>query len=667
MKEWMKVRTNKALFVLAAVSFAVITIEGFLYYASYPDAFFRFLMILQNTIKAFTFKANISLENARSFMLTDPSPFKTVLGYLYMVCVFTAPYCTIATVYKVLERAFKFAFWLRGSEDDRHIVIFGYNDTVRQLLRSADGKRQRIHVVCDKDPSAEERYRLIRRKVRLHSFDLAKADEKEVDKLLKELEIDKAEYVLLFDDSSIRNFSILQTLGGRNNRLAQGSKVFCRCEDEGIGRLIESYYDTAGDGSNRRFDFEIIDLPELQVRSMYRDAPLHSYWMNGDEESRSKPEDWRVHLLILGFGKVGQQALLQAMNLGVTHSGNPIVIDVIDQEMEKNRALFLNHFSPGAIDPVGGDPDVCTLDTEWADGQLTLRFHKMDVRYGAFRKLLSQLTEKPAGNFTYVVSSIDQADTGIHCISELWRFLRATDRKHGKDVPILARMDSDLRLQRYLKNDAEGSLIEGVRVIRPPEDILTFSNLFGAETDSSAKQCNAYYAKMTFDANGAVGPVTEKEVQASWNALTLFRRNANRAAAYHNTVLRDVLDCSLGEEGKVAVMQPLFEGEDALIRWEDGKWHFTITDDEFIERVSAPENAFACEMLKMEHRRWCYYTASIGWEPPAENGRDVRKDDRLRINPCIVPWDALLRYQPQTCKYDLMPLMAEWEAEVRMQ
>ena len=35
---------------------------------------------LQNTIKAFTFKANISLENARSFMLADPSPFKTVLA-----------------------------------------------------------------------------------------------------------------------------------------------------------------------------------------------------------------------------------------------------------------------------------------------------------------------------------------------------------------------------------------------------------------------------------------------------------------------------------------------------------------------------------------------------------------------------------------------------------
>ena len=63
MKEWMKVRTNKALFVLAAVSFAVITAWGILYYASYPDAFFRFLLILQNTIKAFTFMGNRLLSS----------------------------------------------------------------------------------------------------------------------------------------------------------------------------------------------------------------------------------------------------------------------------------------------------------------------------------------------------------------------------------------------------------------------------------------------------------------------------------------------------------------------------------------------------------------------------------------------------------------------------
>jgi hypothetical protein len=350
------------------------------------------------------------------------------------------------------------------------------------------------------------------------------------------------------------------------------------------------------------------------------------------------------------------------MNLGPVHSGNPIVIDVIDQDVDRNRGLFLNHFSPDAFDTDPADPDVWQLDPGWADGQLTLRFHKMDVRYGAFRRLLTELTKGPEGSFTYVVSSIDQPDTGIHCISELWRFLRAKDRKRGMDVPILARMDSDLRLQQYLKNDAEGSMIEGVRVIRPPEDILTLANLFEIDTDSAAKQCHAYYEKMTFDAEGKAGLETEKAIQDSWNGLTLFRRNANRAAAYHNTVLRDVLDCSLGEEGKLAAMRPLFEGDDALIRWENGMWHFTLTDDEFIEKVLQPEQVFAREMLKLEHRRWCYYTASIGWEPPEENGRSVRKNDALRINPCITSWDGLLQVQPKTAKYDLMPLMAEWEA-----
>ena len=661
MKEWMKVRTNNALFALAVCSFAVIALEGILYYASYPDVFFRSLLILQNIIKAFTFKATISLENARAFMLQDPSPFKTGLGYLYMIGVFTAPYCTIATVYKLLERALKFAFWVRGSSEAAPIVIFGYNDTVRNLLKSADG-RQRIHVVCEKDPSTEERYRLIRKKVRLHAFDLTKAEEKEVDKLLKELEIDRASNVLLFEDSSIRNFSILQTLGSGKGGLSRQSKVFCRCEDEGIGRLIENYYDRAcSREGGRRFDFEIIDLPRLQVRSMYRDIPLHSCWMKAPQDVRRDPENWRVHLLILGFGKVGQQTLLQAMNLGVTHSENPIVIDVIDQDVEKNRDLFFNHFSARAFSQSKSDPRVYDMDPGWADGRLQLRFHKMDVRYGAFRELLPELTEGEAGPFTYVVSAIDQPDTGIHCVTELWRFLRASDREHGRNVPILIRMDSDLRLQRYLKGGAEQSIMEGVHVIRPPEEILTFADLFESGTDSSAKQCNAYYAKMTFDAKGRKGPETDKEVQDSWNDLTLFRRNANRAAAYHNAVLRDVLDCMLGD-GKASAMQPLFEGADPLIRYENGVWRFTKTDDAFIETVILPEQAFAREMLRTEHRRWCYYTASIGWEPPEENGRNAEKSDDLRINPCIASWPDLLLWQPETCKYDLMPLMAEYEA-----
>ena len=663
MKEWMKIKTNKALFVLAVASFAIITVEGLVYFSSYEEVLFRVLLILENTLKAFTFKATISLESARDFMLKDPTPFKTVLSYLYMLCIFTAPYCTIATVYKLLERVLKFTFWLHRSSVCENVVVFGYNDAVRHLMRNADGKKQRTHVICGNEPSEEERYLLVRNNVKLHMFDLTKARDAEVKSLLKGIDIDKAAKILLMEESSIRNFSLLQALGNDAEiRLAEGVKVFCRCEDEGIGRLIENYYDTADAGAKRsRFDLEIIDLPKLQVRSMYADKPLHACRLKAPEEVRKDPASWRTHLLIIGFGRVGQQALLQAMNLGVSHSENPIVIDVIDKDVDKNRDLFFNHFGEGAFIEDAAHAGEFSINPAWTDGSLLLRFHAMDVRYGAFRRKLRQLCEGEAGLFTYVVCAIDQADAGIHSISEIWRFLHGTDETYAQTVPIMVRMDSDRRLQEYIRGDAGGSWIEGVNLMRTPDRILNFEELFAKEQDEAAKQCNAYYAKMTFDAQGPAGPQGEADRQAAWASLTLFRRNANRAAAAHSGVLRDVLDCSLGER-KAAVMDSLFEGDNALIRYDDGVWRFAQTDEAFVRRVLRDDEAFAREMLKTEHRRWCYYMASIGWEPPAHNERGARKDDGLCTNPCLVPWSDLLHLQQESCKYDLMPLMAVYEA-----
>ena len=112
-------------------------------------------------------------------------------------------------------------------------------------------------------------------------------------------------------------------------------------------------------------------------------------------------------------------------------------------------------------------------------------------------------------------------------------------------------------------------------------------------------------------------------------------------------------------------MEKAFAGEGALIRRTGGSWSFSLGDEAFLARLSgahlAPEYAFVLDMLKMEHRRWCYYVISTGWEPPEPNGRDARKNDELCLNPCIVPWDKLTEYRPDTCKYDLMPLMAEYE------
>ena len=667
MKEWNKLKANKVLFILAIFSAAVTILEGLLYFSSYEDVFFRILLTLQNTIKAFTFKSTISLESARSYMLQEPTPFKTVLGYAYMISVFTAPYCTIATVYKLMERALRFGFFLNRASRKERVVIFGYNETVKSLLRSANAKKRRIHVVCNENPASEELYRLFRSGIQLHTFDPLKIGDADSDKLkgfFQNIELSKAGNILLMEDSSIRNFSLLQTLDStgqlEKKDREKPPKVFCRCEDDGILRIIEGYYDTASNGmSHKSFDLEILNIPEQQVRKMYdKGASLHSYWLKSHENALTAPKNWHVHLLILGFGKLGQQALLQAMNLGVAHSENQIWIDVVDKDLDDKRDLFFSRFAPDAfVESKTSEKDTFCVNPAWADGSLTIRFHHLNVKYGAFRTLLGKLTDGSAGPITYTVTAMDDPDTGVYCASELRRFLLESDPEHSNDVPIMLRMDSDRRLQKYL-NTPDGMMhLVGVKLIEAPESILNFEEMLDPAPTDKAKQCNTYYASMTFSDEFPSASM-DKSPQNLWDELTLFRRSANRASAYHNDILEKIVDTRTAD-WVPSDLNRLFEADDAPVRWSGDAWSFPFASDHegFLRRVHQDKYRYLLEMLKTEHRRWCYYTLSLGWS----QGKNLKKNDALRWNPCLVTWDNLEKDQPKTCKYDLMPLMSIYQ------
>ena len=95
--------SGKIVLILAIFSFIVAMIEGSLYY-TINNIFFKTLLILQNGINAFMFKPSISISDAIEFIEQNKhDAMYTVIGYLYGIAVFTAPYCTIATVYKIIE------------------------------------------------------------------------------------------------------------------------------------------------------------------------------------------------------------------------------------------------------------------------------------------------------------------------------------------------------------------------------------------------------------------------------------------------------------------------------------------------------------------------------------------------------------------------------------
>lgn len=250
MKEKNKIKMGKVLFFLAVISFLIATVEGFLFYTE-ENPFFRMLLIIQNSINAFGFNPSISLNDAMGLMQNESSALYAVVGYAYGIAVFTAPYCTLAVMYKVLERIMHVVFDFRNHKNAEHVVVFGYNSDVKAMLANYvpdAGRELCVHIVTQQELSSEESYTLSKKGYKVHCFDVLKASEDELVYLLKKAGADIASNIILFEDSSIKNFSLLQMFPlneeekERKIQLKYGAKITCRCDEDAIGELIADYY-----------------------------------------------------------------------------------------------------------------------------------------------------------------------------------------------------------------------------------------------------------------------------------------------------------------------------------------------------------------------------------------------------------------------------------------
>jgi hypothetical protein len=633
MKVKTKIQINKLLLILACLSFLIATAEGFLYYSSYENLFFRVLLVLQNSIKAFSFRASIDIGSVFSNIQQKPDLIHVVVGYTYAAAVFIAPFCTFATVYYVLERVLTFVLRLPGWKDDREdVVIFGYHEDVSTLLedqwkksqksgekrRSSSGYKQRIHVVSAKELSREDRYHLQKMGILVHEINFMQASAPELHTLFEHVGLKKAQRVLLFEESSIDNFSLLQmllTVDEKHGALIQSSaKVFCRCENESVRQMIESYYDhclSENDSPARSLDLEIISLPELQVRAMYENYSLHTRFL----ESDLPPKDWGVHLLIIGFGQLGQQALLQALNLGVAHSENSIRVDVVDYNIAETVGIFSNQFSE---DTFTMEENHFFIPKERMDGRLDINFYQMNVQYKSFQALLKKISS--GDPFTYVVIALENLEVSMHCLSELMRNFQENKAHYPIHIPVMVRMDSNQRLASFIEENEEN--YPGAHMIQGRLQALTLQNILAEQLDDEAKSVHDKYMMLS-------------NQDISWKDLQLFGRNSSRASSCHHAVDQAVLK-SAERSG-----EPFF---DLLQITPEYQREDLIRDNMY--------DPFVLEMMKLEHRRWCYYMASIGWRHT-----DSEKNFQRKENPCLSTWAELENKYPEQCRNDLIPLL----------
>lgn len=648
MKEKAKFRIGKTLLVLAAISLIIATTEGILFYGQKSGSpfFFRMLLIIQNSINAFAFKPTISLSDAINFMNSNNNIFYTIVGYAYGIAIFTAPYCTLTFMYKALEHLLKFFVGISMHSKGEQIIIFGYNEDVKAMLENADQKKNKsrsIHIVSEKELSSEEAYAISRSGYKYHKLNLYKAEKKDIPYLLKKIHAENAKNIILFEDSSIKNFSLLQMFSLKKGdglfELREGVKIVCRCEENGISEMISDYFHVENNESYG-YDLELVSIPELQVRSMFEEIPLHSYYSSLETPINK----WNTKMIIAGFGKLGQQAILQAMNLAVVSPENSISIDVFDDKIDEKLGLFSAQFDTGSFEFT--DTSI-KMKKEIADGSFEINCFKTDVRSHEFRETVKN--RNASSGYTFVLVAIDEIDTCTGCAIQLGRLF---DQSGNKNVPIVIRMDSDRRLADYIQNDTK--TFRKVRLLTERAKAITIDNILNKDINISSKELNFMYANMEILEKGQKpSGKTSESKEVLWSRLSMFKRESNMAHTAHDPVEDAMLSKYAKELGIGSVEKKLSElvgGSGSLLMNSGNAWYLYGSEDEFVEALK--KDSFALFAAASEHRRWCYFVASKGW-------RYGQRNDRYKIHNCLTTFEEL-QNDPKTkatIKYDLMPLM----------
>ena len=136
--------------------------------------------------------------------------------------------------------------------------------------------------------------------------------------------------------------------------------------------------------------------------------------------------------------------------------------------------------------------------------------------------------------------------------------------------------------------------------------------------------------------------------------MSLFHRNSSRAQAEHESInelfLKDVTD---------EMMESWFGKDSELLEFQNGIWRYKTDLDSFV-KLQSDTKAYPVisEFSRMEHRRWCYFMASAGWK-----SIDGNKNVSNLENPCMLPWEDLVKKRPETCVYDLTPLLMKYVAK----
>jgi hypothetical protein len=481
--------------------------------------------------------------------------------------------------------AHKEVYIIKGS--DKNAILLAENIVTHDAEQKHPDKKRLIVFLPEEDDDENKLYEkasrfggIVQVQDRDHDFSywLKKAG------LVKRNRLNNKKYyiVLMSKDASVLDDVRLVAEYAKENAAAPETlDVFVFISSEWDREKIEEItQEKINNQSKYPCTFHIVNEVDLLIRQMIeKHPPFECPGLNfsGGKAARN------FSVMILGFGPVGQSALLRLMMNG-QFVGSRMRAIIVDKDINDLRDCFLRRYPELKL--------CCNIE-----------FKDFNVQREEFFKLLDK--EK---NVDYIVSALHSDEINKKTALDIRHHY---ERKDIKDPPFIAVAELNGSLRETKRNKKhEAGQDEKIFVFGSREDVYKESVIIREQIDRMAKTVNNTYR----DIFGGY----------PWHELDWFLQESNRAAADFIPAMLKLAGCN---------------AEDAIERK-------TLTDNNSLAEILAQTehlrwNAFHAAMgylpisIEEMNRRFKEYQG-------AGNRLDfARRDAKARLQVCLVRWDEL--------------------------
>jgi hypothetical protein len=481
-------------------------------------------------------------------------------------------------------------------------IICGLNERSLNLAQSLMEKSKRLVIVFDDQAEDDEID-----KVKECGAIVIKQNVLEKGKLKSELlfklgvkRYRKKLNLFLLDQDETYNLSLAKAIlkeasdqGWDSNRL----RLYLQSDDTIILREIDEIL-----ACPTNYEVNVISEAELAVRKLLEEEPivkrLHL------DTKKAAVLDAELSVLIIGFGKIGREALCKCICNGQFVGQNrqpvPLHITVVEPNWEMMPWEFRN------------------IHQSMIEEYKEIKWEPISWHSEKFFQLLNKSIETI--NYIIIATEDDKENLtlarNIRALAEQKKIswsnkLMAVHSKNQKSI------SAEL---------AEDQFFQHIKLFGEYEAIYTEDVIVNEIRDTVAKKINEHYNLTAQNESN-----TPKGNLDNWNELSLLAKNSNRSAAEH-------LGTKLALIGYEAEVQR--------------------SDSEFLENASLEDYINKDQMenlLRVEHLRWNAFHFVNGWSnyskeeiKQLQNGQQEkltysqRKDKMRRKHACLVTWEELV-------------------------